>query len=151
MNGSTDRALASVAADLLAGGALVHPLSAGFTLLAATALVAEAFARPEPLAQAPLAFAVLAGLGEVWLAVRVRLDARLFERLARGESPDGLAIGPFDAALAALGWMPAERAGRPMADRVRGATRLLAAQGACAGLQVLLLLAHAALLAGSAR
>ena len=47
----------------------------------------------------------------------------------------------FDAALAALGLMNPDRAGRPMADRIKGCLRLLRLQAIVAILQVAAVLA----------
>lgn len=59
-------------------------------------------------------------LGERFLAVRVALDARLFDRLARGE----LELPHLDAALRTVLEVPASKAGRAVAPRIAGALRL---------------------------
>ena len=83
----------------------------------------------------------LAGLGEVYFAIRVALDRALFERIARArEAPDFAAT---DEALMQLGLMPASKAGRPIDARVAGARRLLQLQIVALAAQVLLTLAGA--------
>jgi hypothetical protein len=139
---ASERAEAAVAADLLAHGAIVHRLSAMLTVAGVVAVPAMALVRPDGIAMALAALAVLAGIAELWFALRVGFDARAFARLARDAAAGGLGIDAFDAAMGALGLMPAGKAGRPLAARVRGAMRLL-------GRQVALLLAQTALLVAS--
>lgn len=77
--------------------------------------------------------AALVAAAQLWLLVRVEIDRKLFEALAVAASPDDLRA--LDAALIALGWMPEPRAGRPMADRARGASRFLRFAAALMALQ----------------
>ncbi|RZT31823.1 hypothetical protein [Cupriavidus agavae] len=82
------------------------------------------------------AVAALLAAAQLWLLVRVEVDRRLFDALAlAGAAPD---LAELDAALAALGWMPASRAGRPMAARARGASRFLTIAGVLMALQWLI-------------
>jgi hypothetical protein len=136
---TSERTEAAVAADLLAHGAVVNLLSVALTAIGVVALLAEALVLPHRLAMALTTLAVIAGLAQLWFALRVGFDARAFRRLARGDAADGLTVTAFDAAMSALGLMPADKARRPVADRVRGAMRLL-------GRQVALLLVQVALL-----
>jgi hypothetical protein len=140
-SGSADRAVAAVAADLLAQGARVHGLSVVLTVASLAADAAMALWWPKPLPMTIACAAAVAGLVELWFALRVGLDARLFARMANGLSPADL-----DAALQALGLTGPEKAGRPLPARVKGATRLLGCQAGLLVLQVVLLVAGAWLL-----
>ena len=64
--------------------------------------------------------ALLAGLVELWFALRAGLDAALFEDAARN-GPDWASL---DAALVGTGLMPEGKAGRPTEARIAGALRL---------------------------
>jgi hypothetical protein len=85
---------------------------------------------------AALLMAIVQGL----FALRTAFDAALFRRLSA--EPD---LAALDAAMLGLHLMPPKKAGRPLADRIAGARRLLAFQGlALAGqiaLPVLLIVA----------
>lgn len=95
-----------------------------------------------------LAWAVLGlVLPERWLALRVRLDAALFARLAESEEGGDDPLAHLDAALHALRLRAPPDTPRPLADRVDGARRLAVAHAAIAGLQCLLLLPLLAALA----
>ena len=61
------------------------------------------------------------GLVGVYLAIRIEFDARLFERLTNADAAQWRA---FDAAMTRLGLMPSVKAGRPLAERIRGALRM---------------------------
>lgn len=60
-------------------------------------------------------------LAERVLAVRVALDARLFDRLADGRLEH---LGQLDAGLHGVLRVPTAKAGRPLAPRIAGAMRL---------------------------
>ncbi len=77
--------------------------------------------------------AALIGAAQLWLLVRVEIDRKLFDALSTACTEADLAA--LDGALISLGWMPQERAGRAMADRVRGASRFLVIGGALIALQ----------------
>jgi len=84
----------------------------------------------------------LAGLAELYLALRVAFDAALFRHLATAtEEPDWFS---FDTAMIRLGLMPAAKAGRPAETRIGGAMRLLCGQAVALIVQIVLLLAVAA-------
>ena len=80
-----------------------------------------------------------AGIGEIYLAIRVDFDAALFRRLSDGE--DRSAADGLDAALTHLGLLPAHKQGRPVEERVAGARRLFRWQMIAVGAQVLTVLA----------
>ncbi len=136
-----DRAQAAVAADLLVHGAAVNRLSLALTATGVVALLAQALVQPHRIAMALTSLAVIAGLAQLWFALRVGFDARAFQRLARGDAPEGLTVTAFDAAMSGLGLMPADKERRPIAERVRGAMRLLGRQVAFLLLQAALLVA----------
>ncbi|HJQ57612.1 MAG TPA: hypothetical protein VJ890_11930 [Vineibacter sp.] len=146
---SDERSEAAVAADLLAHGASVHLLSAALTVAAVVATLALAITLPNRVAMALASLAAVAGIAETWFALRVGFDARIFRRLSRGADADGFAVSSFDASMAALGLMPAGKAGRPIAERARGAMRLLGRQVALLLVQVVLLLAAGWVLAAT--
>lgn len=106
------------------------PLSGWSLLLAAVAIVVLAgvgAAQGAP-AQAAWAASGLAALPAVYLAVRVRFDAALFDALADGRLP---ALSMLDDALAGLGLRRAPSGPRPLDERIAGTRglvrRLLAA------------------------
>ena len=138
---SGERDLAAVAAALLAEGRRVDGLSRPLTVVAlAGCVLAAAFVgRPPLLLSASLGLAAVCGLAELYLAIRVGFDAVLFERLAA--ATDGLDLTGLDRALSLLGLVPPGKTGRPMAERIAGARRLLGWQGRLLGAQALLLLA----------
>ncbi|WP_420138329.1 hypothetical protein [Sphingomonas sp.] len=56
----------------------------------------------------------------LWLSLRLRIDAALFQALAE---EDG--TGSFDEAMVALGMLSTAKAGRPMPERIAGLMRLV--------------------------
>jgi hypothetical protein len=140
---AADRVEAAAVADLLAHGRVIHALSAALTVAGVTAVPVLALLLAGPLELVLATLSVLAGVAELWFALRVGFDARIFERIARGE----LGLDGFDAAMTGLGLMPAGKAGRPMPARARGAMGLLARQAALLALQLVLLAGSGWLLA----
>jgi hypothetical protein len=121
-----DRAACSVVAALLGRGSTLHRLAilfAGFSLLAALGL---AYASAAAIAYAAIiaVLAVAASLGETYLAMRVAFDSELFRNLSTG----ALDLTTLDAGLRFLIVVPAAKLGRPLDERVAGATRLLRLQ-----------------------
>ncbi|MCG5258676.1 hypothetical protein [Cupriavidus gilardii] len=111
----------------MAGGGLVFSLATVWLLIAADL--------PGWLTAVP----VLLALAELWLLLRVAIDRRLFEALAAYASRHGAAdLAGLDAALMQLGWIAPNRHGRTMADRARGALRLVRICGALAVIQLVL-------------
>ncbi|WP_137925911.1 hypothetical protein [Cupriavidus sp. 2SB] len=82
--------------------------------------------------------AALVAAVQLWLLVRVEIDRTLFKALASTHAAE---LADLDAALTTLGWMPVARAGRPMADRARGATRFLKIAAALMAVQWLIAIA----------
>lgn len=134
------RELSFAAAALLAQGRKVDRLSCGITAAAIAVIAIVPAVAPQP-PWTSIAFAVaavLAGLAETYLAIRVGFDAELFRRLALTED-----FASMDAALEQLGLLPAAKRGRPIEVRVAGAMRLLRRQVLALAAQVLCVLAGA--------
>jgi hypothetical protein len=131
-----DRALAGATARLLAAcAAAAGALGLGCAAVAAAALLLHA-----PFASAPwLAAVLVAVLGaapvERVLALRLRFDAGLFADLAGTRSPQPLPLAALDQALQTLRLRQAAPATRPLAERARGAQRLVVWHASCAALQ----------------
>lgn len=84
-----------------------------------------------------MVIAFVAGLVEVYVAIRVEFDARLLDRLADADREQWRA---FDAAMMQLGLLSPATAGRGLAERLRGMRRLARLQIALLALQAVLLL-----------
>jgi hypothetical protein len=130
-DGQADHWQAKVAAGLLRQGQSLAALSRLFIALAVAGFVL-ALAMGRSAWAVPCLLSLAAGGAALWLALRVGLDAELFEALAR--SPD---LQAFDDAMLALGLMPPKRAGRPLRSRIDGALRLLRLQGFALAVQLL--------------
>jgi len=125
----------AAAADLLDQGQIVNRLSIAVTAIALAILLLPML--PPSEATLPTAGLVaIIGLIELFMAVRVSLDAALFRRLANDAQAERLDVAAFDAAMLALKLMSAGKAGQPIAKRFAGARRLLIIQGATLFLQV---------------
>lgn len=130
-----------IVASLLRRGRTLDQLSTGLTLLALAfgvgQLLLEHFT---PLNLLLITLLVLLGLIEKYWALRVAFDADLFNVLAaQPEQLDERTLA-LDQSLNALGLQPADRGGRPWAERSRGALKLLMRQTIFLALQVLLTL-----------
>jgi hypothetical protein len=115
-----ERAACAVCADLLAGSRL---LTAPSAIVVAFGLFTASAHAMQNAALALLAFVamlLLAWASERYLARRVDLDARLFDRLACGE----LTLDALDAGLQQVLRVDPEKAGRAVALRIAGAQRL---------------------------
>lgn len=114
-------------------------------LLAAASLACTLFAlylstvSAEPLARALGSLAILAVLPALYLAVRLEIDRRLFQRLATAQDANGDDLVALDRALAELGWKAGEGTTRPLAARVAGVVRLVKWQGGLVAAQLVLL------------
>jgi hypothetical protein len=127
--------IASIASALSAAS---RWLSAGSLTLTLCALAILA-TRPQAGAGAPLALALVAGLGaaQTYLAVRIEFDRAIFE--AAAARPGGFA--GFDEALQKLGWSRRASSDRPPEARAAGLGSLVKWSGALLGAQFALLLA----------
>ncbi len=119
------RQVLAIVAVVLEQGERVDHVSRGLTVASLAGMVAVGMlaARPPLPAMLLLGAAAFAGLAEIYFAVRVGIDAALFQRLAAGADDPDWAV--LDAALTRLGMLPAAKAGRPAAARIAGAARLL--------------------------
>jgi hypothetical protein len=137
--GQGDRDLATIAAALLDQGRRAHALSRLVTVAAlfVLMLLAAMPGSPSLLMPALLGPVALLGLGEAYLAVRVGFDAALFRRLAA--PAEALDLARLDEALLRLGLIPPAETGRPIAERIAGARRLLQWQGLMLALQAVLI------------
>jgi hypothetical protein len=130
----------AAAADLLDQGQIVNRLSLAVTAIAVAVLLLPVF--PASPATVPTATIVaLVGLVELFLALRVGLNAALLRRLANDAADDRLDVAAFDSALLALRLIPAGGAGQPIARRFAGTRRLLLWQGAALAVQVVVAIA----------
>lgn len=136
-------AQAGLAARWLALGANLDLASLGLTLLALATLL---WAEPPGSVRPILLLTVLAGLVEKFFALRVTFDRGIFADWSRrwesaqtGTPDDDLSA--FDAALATTGLRRSAVGGRPLADRIRGAFRLLTYQAILFIMQAIALLA----------
>ncbi len=133
----------AAAADRLDQGTLVNRLSIAATAIALGMLLLPMLPVSEA-SQPTAAIVVVAGLAELFLAMRVGLDAALFRRLATDAASERLDVGAFDAALLALKIVPQNQAGQPIAKRFGGSRRFLIAQQAALCVQVVATIAGAA-------
>jgi hypothetical protein len=136
-----DRALLVVTAELLAQGGLVNRLSLPLTVVALAAGLAAALTTGSIPFLAVITLAILAGVAQTYLALRVTFDMRLLRRLAGEEPHEQLDVARFDSACRTLGLMPLRKLGRPIAERARGGIRLLRLQSVACAIQVAALLA----------
>ena len=113
-----ERAEAGITAEMLGAGGRTDLISVGLTLLAAAALLFGFGWQPASIATLAL------GLVGRYFGFRIGLDRRLFDELAEGR----LEVADLDAALRSITGGKAGTAARSIADRCRGARRLLALQ-----------------------
>ncbi|GAA4353000.1 hypothetical protein GCM10023165_42890 [Variovorax defluvii] len=120
-----DRALCAATAGLLQASGVLATWGLALSLLSGLVLALTGRSLPSA---AWTAFAVVAlmGLPERYLALRLRLDAALFDGLARDTIPTATAM---DRALETLGLRRAADGQRTLADRVLGARQLLQRHG----------------------
>lgn len=136
MTDPAGRQLLLAAAGLLDMGRSLERLSCPLVVLAFGGLLAP-LVIPVPLASwFALLASVLAGSHGAYMGARVAFDASLFRALAADGDTAAL-----DGALLQLGLMPAAKAGRPLAERVHGAKRLLLRQALSFAVQAGALLA----------
>ncbi len=109
---AADRAAALTTARFLRVAASARPLSLAFTVVAAVAIV---FTNANRVAAA---VAIALGVVELYYAIRIGMDAALFDDLAN----DRVALEDLDGALGAL--FRKRTSGRSLPDRCRGAVRL---------------------------
>jgi len=113
-----ERAEARLTSEMLGAAGRTDLVSAGLTLLAAAALLFGVGWRPAAIA------ALALGLAGRYFGFRVALDRRLFGEIADGR----LELSGLDAALRSMSGGAKGNEPRSIADRCRGARRLLALQ-----------------------
>ncbi|WP_372875083.1 hypothetical protein [Pseudomonas sp.] len=129
-------------AGLLRRGKALDGLSSALTLLGlAIGLAPLLGAVAQPLGALFCALLVLLGLLEKYWALRVALDAELFQRLANDAERLPLRTLDLDQALVRLGLQPANKAARSWDERSCGALRLLRLQALSLFTQLLLAVA----------
>ena len=124
-------------AALLRRGRSLDRFSSALSLVAVLFGLAPWLGAPPSLTLALLcAVLLIAGLAEKYWALRVGLDAELFQRLAEaGEQLDSQTHA-LDQALQNLGLQNAQQAGRSWSLRSQGALGLLRKQALCLLLQI---------------
>lgn len=116
-------------ASLLRRGKALDGLSSAVSLLGlAIGLAPLLGAVAQPLGALFCALLLLLGLVEKYWALRVALDAELFQHLADDAEHLALRTPDLDQALTQLGLQPANLAARSWDERSRGALRLLRLQ-----------------------
>ncbi|MGO4391971.1 hypothetical protein AB4Z46_11515 [Variovorax sp. M-6] len=124
MNDS-DRALCVATAGLLRASAAIASWGLALSVISGVVLALTGRSLPA-VAWAAFALVGLFGLAERYLALRLHLDATLFEGLAHG----AIATLPaLDGALEKLGLRRAADATRPLPDRVLGTRQLMQRHG----------------------
>jgi hypothetical protein len=137
------RQMLTTGAAMLEQGGKIDRLSRGVTVVSLIGLLAVAMMTEHP-GLAPmllLALAALVGLVQLYLSIRVMLDAALFRQLATASATPDWAV--FDAALLRLQLLPPAKANRPPETRIAGARRLLSGQGVSLIVQIGLFIAGA--------
>jgi len=131
-----------VTASLLRQGRSLDQLSTGLTLLGVFFGLAQLLMTSIiPLCLILSTGLIILGLLQKYWALRVAFDADLFALVARNADPLPERTRSLDLALQNLGLQSATRAGRPWAERQRGALKLLRKQAILLAAQVLLTLA----------
>ena len=126
-------------ASLLRRGRSLDHFSSTLSLVAVIFGLSPLLGAPASLSLALFcALLLIAGLAEKYWALRVALDADLFQHLAAaGEQLDAQTQG-LDQALQRLGLQPEEQGGRTWISRGQGALGLLRKQVLCLLLQVVI-------------
>ena len=91
--------------------------------------------------RAMFSLAVAAGSIQAYLALRIEFDRKIFEALAAHPGGAVGAADAFDQAMQSLGMLPKGKAGRTLAERVRGMLVLVKGAGWILALQLALAIA----------
>ena len=138
---TSDMHLHLVAILLRRGAALDH-ISSILTLLALLIVLTPILAITIDWLVSLIAILILLlGLAEKYWAQRVAIDTELFSLLAAKAHDFDSKVNELDTALNELGLAPTTTTHRSLAERSRGALRLLRWQALCLGAQCLLTLA----------
>nr|WP_100546528.1 MULTISPECIES: hypothetical protein [unclassified Pseudomonas] len=124
---------------LLRRGRSLDRFSSALSLVAVLFGLAPWLGAPPSLMLALLCAALLvAGLAEKYWALRVALDAELFQGLAQASEQLDSQTHALDQALQNLGLQNAQQAGRSWSLRAQGALGLLRKQALCLLLQIVI-------------
>lgn len=127
-----------VVASVLRRGRALDQLSTGMTLLGVVfGLLQLLLITPVALGLLLSAWLIVVGLLQNYWVLRVTFDADLIDAVAQDVDAVPQRTVDLDQALQSLGLQPANRTGRPWAERQRGALRLLRNQALLLGAQVL--------------
>jgi hypothetical protein len=126
-----DRALCIATAGLLRASGAIALWGLALSAIAGLVLALTGRSLP-PAAWTTYAVVCLIGLPERYLALRLRLDATLFEGLAQGVIAT---LPALDSALERLGFRQAAETPRPLADRVLGIRQLMQRHGIAVAVQ----------------
>ena len=107
-----DKGIAAFTSAALRRGNMIHHIS----LFLSAFVLAQVFFKGVIISICPATVLIL-GLAEFWFALRVAIDADLFEKIADGQ----LDTRQLDEDLLQLGLIKKEKTGRDMQDRSRGA------------------------------
>lgn len=119
----------TLVASLLRRGSSLNGLSSALTVLAlALGFYGVLMASATLAFSLSMALLVLLGLVQKFYAMRVALDADLFEAMANAGDALPEKTRQLDDALAIYAGVPADKAGRPWSERSRGALALLRRQ-----------------------
>lgn len=121
---------------------LLRWLSCASLVVASMALGCLYLLPPANIAVAAMfSLAVVAGLIQAYLALRIEFDRKVFEILAAHQ--EGVAAGAdaFDQAMQSLGMLPKSKVGRALAERAQGVLRLVRGAGWIFALQLALAIA----------
>jgi len=117
-------------ASLLRRGRTLDWLSSGLTLVALLIGLAPLLSvTAQPLTALFCALMLVLGLGQKYWALRVALDAELFQQLAERINHLAIHTSDLDQALVQLKLQPAHQSARNWDERSLGALRLLRTQG----------------------
>lgn len=135
------------AAALLEQAAVIDRVSRPLTLFAlAGAVMLPILVRTQALLFVGVAAAIaIAGLIEMYLAVRINFDAALFRQVANASDPPD--FDPLDQSLTSLGLLPASKRGRDASLRIAGALQLMRLQAIALAVQVLSIIGAGVVLA----
>lgn len=128
-------------ASLLRRGRSLDHFSSALSLVAVVFGLSPLLGAPGSLTLALLcALLLIAGLAEKYWALRVALDAELFQHLAAAGEQLETQTQALDQALQHLGLQAGEQGGRPWISRCQGALGLLRKQVLCLLLQAVIVL-----------
>lgn len=117
-------------------------LSCTSLALAALALVRLYVFPPVNMTSAAvLSAAVAAASVQAYFAMRIEFDRKVFEAFPASTEGSAASAGGFDRVMESLGMLRQGKAGRPLAERARGALRLVKGAGWLLALQLALAIA----------